>query len=137
MTQSLAAVAFLAPDYDSAIAWFRAALGFELLADAPMGPDKRWVVVAPPGGAGARLVIAKASDDAQRAAIGAAVGGRVGYFLETDDFARDYAAMRGRGVKFLEQPRYEAYGVVAVFADPWGGKWDLLQPARPSGEAAP
>ena len=130
MTKSLAAVAFLVPDYDPAIAWFREALGFELLVDAPIGPGKRWVVVAPPGGAGARIVIAKASDDRQRAAVGAGVGGRVGYFLETDDFARDRAAMQARGVRFLEEPRREAYGIVAVFADPWGGKWDLLQPAR-------
>jgi catechol 2,3-dioxygenase-like lactoylglutathione lyase family enzyme len=135
VTQSLAAVAFLAPDYDSAIAWFCDALGFELLADEPMGPEKRWVVVAPPGGAGARLVIARASDAAQRAAIGAAAGGRVGYFLETDDFARDHAAMQARGVRFLEEPRREAYGVVAVFVDPWGGKWDLLQPLSRSAEA--
>ncbi len=135
MTKSLAAVTFLAPDYNSAIAWFRDALGFALLADAPMGPDKRWVVMAPPGGAGARIVIAKASDERQTAAIGAATGGRVGYFLETDDFARDYAAMRAHDVRFLEEPRHEAYGTVAVFADPWGGKWDLIQPASVNGDA--
>jgi catechol 2,3-dioxygenase-like lactoylglutathione lyase family enzyme len=135
MTKSLAAVTFLAPDYDSAIEWFRDALGFALLADAPMGPDKRWVLMAPPGGAGARIVIAKASDERQRAAIGAATGGRVGYFLETDDFAGDHTAMQARGVRFLEEPRREAYGTVAVFADPWGGKWDLLQPARAGGDA--
>lgn len=137
MTQSLAAIAFLAPDYDSAIEWFRDALGFVLLADAPMGPEKRWVVVAPAGGAGARIVIAKASDPRQHAAIGAAAGGRVGYFLETDDFARDHAAMLARGVRFLEEPRHEPYGIVAVFADPWGGKWDLLQPVPATREAAP
>lgn len=137
MTQSLAAVAFLVPDYDDAIAWFRGALGFELIEDAPLEPDKRWVVVAPPNGAGARLVLAKAADARQRAAIGAAAGGRVAYFLETDDFDRDHAAMRARGVRFLEAPRREAYGVVAVFADPWGGRWDLLQPARPRAAAAP
>lgn len=128
MTQSLAAIAFVAPDYDEAIAWFRGALGFEVIEDASLGPGKRWVVVAPPGGRGARLVIAKAADDRQRAAIGQAAGGRVAYFLETDDFDRDHAAMTARGVKFLEAPRYESYGVVAVFADPWGGRWDLLQP---------
>jgi catechol 2,3-dioxygenase-like lactoylglutathione lyase family enzyme len=135
VTQSLAAVAYLVPDYDPAIAWFRDALGFELLADAPIGPDKRWVVMAPRGGAGARIVVARASDDRQRAAIGA--GGRVGYFLETDDFVRDHAAMSARGVRFLEPPRREAYGTVAVFADPWGSRWDLLEPARRSEEAAP
>jgi catechol 2,3-dioxygenase-like lactoylglutathione lyase family enzyme len=137
MTKSLAAVTFLAPDYDSAIEWFRDALGFALLADTPMGADKRWVVMAPPGGAGARIVVAKASDERQRAAIGAATGGRVGYFLETDDFVRDHAAMQARGVRFLEKPRREAYGTVAVFADPWGGKWDLLQLAQAGQDAAP
>jgi catechol 2,3-dioxygenase-like lactoylglutathione lyase family enzyme len=129
VTQSLAAVAFLAPDYDAAIAWFCSALAFDLVTDEALGPDKRWVVVAPPGGVGARLVIAKAADERQRLAVGAAAGGRVGYFLETDDFARDHAAMRARGVRFLEAPRNEPYGTVAVFVDPWGGKWDLLQPA--------
>ncbi len=137
MTQSLAAVAIVVPDYDPAIAWFRDALGFELLVDAPMGPDKRWVVVAPRGGAGARIVVAKASDERQRAAIGAGAGGRVAYFLETDDFGRDHAEMRRRGVRFLEAPRREAYGIVAVFADPWGGRWDLLQPARAGEGTAP
>lgn len=136
MTQSLAAIAFLAPNYDSAIAWFRDALGFALLADTPMEPGKRWVVVAPPGGVGARVVIAEARGERQRGAIGEAAGGRVGYFLETDDFARDHADMQARGVRFLEAPRHEPYGIVAVFADPWGGKWDLLQPALAPGEAA-
>ena len=137
MTKSLAAVAFLVPDYDDAVAWFRGALGFDLIADAPLGADRRWIVVAPPGGAGARLVLARAADARQRAAIGAAAGGRVAYFLETDDFARDLAAMSARGVRFLESPRREAYGIVAVFADPWGGRWDLLQPATRQATAAP
>jgi catechol 2,3-dioxygenase-like lactoylglutathione lyase family enzyme len=133
VSQSLAAIAILVPDYDSAIGWFRDALGFELLADHPMGAGKRWVVVAPRGGGGARVVIAQASDERQRDAIGAAVGGRVGYFLETADFARDHGAMTARGVRFLEAPRHELYGTVAVFVDPWGGKWDLLQPAQSDG----
>ena len=133
MTKSLAAVAFLVPDYDDAIAWFRQALGFDLIEDAPLGADKRWVVVAPAGRGGARLVLAKAADPLQREAIGKAAGGRVAYFLETDDFARDHAAMSARGVRFFEAPRREAYGIVAVFADPWGGRRDLLQPA---GQAA-
>ena len=137
MTKSLAAVAFLVPDYDDAIAWFRGALGFDLIEDTPLDADKRWVVVAPPGGEGARLVLAKAADARQREAIGAAAGGRVAYFLETNDFARDHAAMRARGVPFLESPRREAYGIVAVFADPWGGRWDLLQPANRRARPAP
>lgn len=125
----LAAVAFLVPDYDEAIAWFRDALGFALIADVAQGRGKRWVVVAPPGGRGASLVLAKAEGDRQIAAIGAAAAGRVGYFLETEDFARDHAAFLAAGVRFLEAPRTERYGTVAVFADPWGGKWDLIEPA--------
>ena len=137
MTKSLAAVAFLVPDYDDAIAWFCGALGFVLIEDAPLDEDKRWVVVAPPGGEGARLVLAKAADARQREAIGWAAGGRVACFLETDDFARDHAAMSARGVRFLEPPRRESYGIVAVFADPWGGRWDLLQPAKRPARPAP
>jgi catechol 2,3-dioxygenase-like lactoylglutathione lyase family enzyme len=137
VTQSLAAVAFVVPDYDSAIAWFRDALGFALLEDSVVSPGKRWVVVAPPGGAGARLVIAEGANERQRQAIGAAAGGRVAYFLETDDFARDHAALSARGVRFLEAPRQEPYGVVAVFADPWGGRWDLLQPVRRPAKGEP
>jgi catechol 2,3-dioxygenase-like lactoylglutathione lyase family enzyme len=137
VSHCLAAVAFLVPDYDDAIAWFRGALGFDLIEDAPLGADKRWVVVAPPGGEGARLVLAKAADAGQREVIGRAAGGRVAYFLETDDFARDHAAMSARGVRFLEPPRREAYGVVAVFADPWGGRWDLLEPAKRRATVAP
>ena len=137
MSKSLAAVAFLVADYDDAIAWFRDALGFDVIEDAPLDAGKRWVVVAPPGGGGARLVLAKAADARQREAIGAAAGGRVAYFLETDDFARDHAAMSARGVRFLESARREAYGIVAVFADPWGGRWDLLQPAKRQATAAP
>ena len=128
MNKSIAAIAVVVPDYDDAIAWFRDALGFDVIEDAPIDARKRWVVVGPPGGHGARLVLAKAANPRQRAAIGAAAGGRVAYFLETDDFDRDHTAMTARGVRFLEPPRREPYGVVAVFADPWGGRWDLIQP---------
>lgn len=130
MARSLAAVALLVPDYNSAIAWFCEALGFEVIEDLALGEGKRWVVVAPSRSAGARLVLAKAEGAKQRQAIGAGAGGRVGYFLATDDFARDHAEFQARGVLFLESPRREAYGTVAVFTDPWGGKWDLIGPAR-------
>ena len=123
MARSLAAVAFSVPDYGEAIAWFADALGFELIEDTPLGDGKRWVVVAASRDAGARLVLQKTE--------GAPRGDRrVEYFLETDDFDRDHAAYLARGVRFLESPRRESYGVVAVFADPWGGKWDLIQPTR-------
>ena len=130
MAKSLAAVALLVPDYDSAIAWFCDALNFELIEDTSLGEGKRWVVVAAGQKSGARLVLAKAEGAKQREAIGAGAGGRVGYFLETDDFFRDHAEFQAHGVKFLEPPRRETYGTVAVFADPWGGKWDLIEPAR-------
>ncbi len=130
MTQSVAAFSLLVPTYEEGLAFFVGALGFALTEDTPMGPGKRWVVVAPAGGAGARIVLAAASDERQKARVGDQSGGRVGYFLETDDFDRDFAAMSARGVRFLETPRREWYGKVAVFSDPWGGKWDLIQPAR-------
>jgi predicted PurR-regulated permease PerM/uncharacterized glyoxalase superfamily protein PhnB len=130
MAHSLAAIAFLAPDYDAGIAWFRDRLGFSLLEDRALGGDKRWVVVGDPQRLGARFVIAKAEGERQLAAIGAQAGGRVAYFLETDDFARDYSRFSENGVEFTESPRREPYGVVAVFKDPWGGKWDLIQPQR-------
>ena len=125
MARSLAAVAFSVPDYDDAIAWFGDALGFELIEDTPLGEGRRWVVVAASRDAGARLVLQRAEGEPRG-------NTRVGYFLETDDFDRDHAAYLARGVRFLETPRRESYGVVAVFADPWGGKWDLIQPARAS-----
>ncbi|WP_425604074.1 VOC family protein [Luteimonas kalidii] len=117
-------------DYDAAIDWYTAALGFALLEDRPLDAGKRWVVVAPTGGTGAALLLARASGDAQGARIGDQTGGRVAFFLETDEFARDHAAMQARGVEFLEAPRHESYGTVAVFQDLYGNRWDLLERAR-------
>lgn len=128
MIESLAAVSFLVPSYEEGLAFFRDVLGFVALQDVVLGPDKRWVVVAPAGGRGAELVLAVPSNETQRARIGDQTGGRVGYFLVTDDFQSDYEALRSRGANFLEAPRREPYGQVAVFVDPWGGKWDLLHP---------
>lgn len=124
----IGAVALVVPDYDAAIAHYTGALGFRLVEDTPLGPGKRWVTVEPPGG-GARLLLAKAADAAQAAAIGNQAGGRVFLILETDDFARDHAAYRAAGVRFREEPRREAYGTVAVFEDAFGNLWDLIQPA--------
>jgi catechol 2,3-dioxygenase-like lactoylglutathione lyase family enzyme len=129
MFQSLAAVTVLVPSYDDGLAFFRDVLGFAGLEDAPLGPMKRWVVVSPSRSAGAALVLAVPSDERQRTRMGDQTGGRVGFFLHTRDFWRDYETLRARGVTFLEAPRQEPYGLVAVFVDPWGGKWDLLQPA--------
>ena len=127
MTQSIATIALVVANYDDAIAFYCDKVSFTLVADTDLGGGKRWVAVAPPGG-GTKLLFAEASDAAQRAAIGNQSGGRVFLFLETDDFARDHAAMTARGVKFLEAPRYEAYGSVAVFEDLYGNKWDLIEP---------
>ena len=124
--RTLATVSLLVEDYDAAIAWFTEKLGFALKQDVALGDGKRWVVVGPERGAS--LLLAKAEGDAQFAAIGNQAGGRVMLFLETDDFARDYASMVAKGVTFLEAPRHEAYGSVAVFADLYGNKWDLIQP---------
>lgn len=128
MPQTVAAVAVLVPTYAEGLAFFRDALGFAVVEDSPLGGDKRWVVVAPPGGGGASILLAVPGDDRQRARVGDQTGGRVGIFVHTDDFDRDYRAWRARGVRFLEIPRREPYGTVAVFSDPWGGKWDLIQP---------
>jgi catechol 2,3-dioxygenase-like lactoylglutathione lyase family enzyme len=130
MLQSLAAVTVLVPSYDDGLAFFRDILGFAVLEDTQLSPKKRWVVVTPSLGASAALVLAVPSDERQSARVGDQTGGRVGFFLHSGDFWADYANLLGRGVYFLETPRQEPYGIVAVFVDPWGGKWDLLQPDR-------
>lgn len=123
----ISAFTLVVDDYDEAIAFYTQALGFELREDSPRENGKRWVLVAP-AGAETALLLVKADDDAQRARVGDQTGGRVGYFLHSDDFARDYAAMLAKGVQFLETPRSEAYGTVAVFQDLYGNRWDLLEP---------
>ncbi|HEV8390778.1 MAG TPA: VOC family protein [Dongiaceae bacterium] len=129
MIQHLAAIALVVSDYDEAIDFYVGTLGFDLIEDTPMSATKRWVLIAPSGSKETRLLLAKADGPEQKTRIGNQTGGRVFLFLHTDDFQRDYEAMRARGVRFLEQPRREAYGTVAVFADPYGNKWDLIQPA--------
>ncbi|MEL7480283.1 MAG: VOC family protein [Pseudomonadota bacterium] len=128
MAQHISNVTLVVPDYDSAIAFYVGVLGFELLEDSPRGETKRWVRVAPQGVQTA-LLLAKADGPDQQAAIGNQTGGRVGFFLHTDDFARDHTAFLDRGVIFFEEPRREPYGTVAVFTDPFGNKWDLIEPA--------
>lgn len=122
----IAKLALVVRDYDEAIDWFTHCLGFELVEDTPRGPGKRWVVVQPPGGQGAALLLARAVDE-QTAAIGNQSGGRVFLFLETTDFDGDHARMVSAGVKFAEAPRSEPYGKVAVFEDLYGNRWDLLE----------
>ena len=128
MSQSIATVTLVVADYDRAIAFYRDAVGFTLFADTDMGGGKRWVVVGPADGKGAKLLLAKADGAEQEFAVGNQTGGRVSLFLETDDFAGDYAAMVKRGVYFREPPRHEIYGSVAVFEDLYGNAWDLIQP---------
>lgn len=129
---SLGLVSYVVREYDEAIRFFTDALDFVLTQDDDQGGDKRWVVVTPRGGETA-LLLARATDDAQRARIGNQAGGRVFLFLYTDDFDRDHRRMLGAGVSFLEEPRREAYGTVAVFEDLYGNRWDLLEPATPCG----
>ncbi len=127
MSQSLFLVTLVVDDYDRAKAFYCDSLGFECLQDEVQPEGKRWVVIKPKGGEGAALLLAQAASESQRAAIGNQTGGRVGFFLKTDDFARDHAAMKAKGVRFMEELRHEVYGTVAVFADPYGNTWDLIQ----------
>ena len=126
MPARISAIALVVPDYEAGLAFYVGQLGFRLVEDLDQG-RKRWVTVEPPGG-GTRLVLAKAEGERQQAAIGNQAGGRVFLFLQTDDFARDHAAMLAAGVAFEEAPRHEPYGSVAVWRDPFGNRWDLIGP---------
>ena len=125
-TLTFATVTLLVPDYDEGIAFYVGALGFDLVEDTDLGGGKRWVVVAPQEGA--RLLLAKATTAAQQAAIGGQTGGRVAFFLHTSHFADTHARFVDAGVDFIEAPRHEPYGTVAVFRDPFGNRWDLIEP---------
>jgi catechol 2,3-dioxygenase-like lactoylglutathione lyase family enzyme len=127
--RAIALTTLVVRDYDEAIAFYRDKVGFELIEDTPLGGGKRWVVVSPAAG-GASLLLARADGAAQAARVGDQTGGRVGFFLETDDLARDHAAMLAKGVKFIREAKRESYGVVAVWEDLYGNRWDLLQPAK-------
>ncbi len=128
MRQRIALVSLLVPDYDAGIAFYCGKLGFDLVEDVTLDADKRWVVVRPKGASESGLLLAVADGERQRQAIGNQMGGRVGFFLHTDDFDRDHAAFSAAGVHFLEAPRAEPYGKVAVFEDAFGNRWDLLEP---------
>ena len=131
MNQNIATITYVVRDYDEAIAFFVEKLGFDLVEDTCREHEqlgKRWVVVKPKGSAGCSLLLAKAVGDVQLSAVGSQSGGRVFLFLHTDDFRRDYEAMKARGVVFKETPRKETYGTVAVFVDLYGNKWDLIEP---------
>jgi catechol 2,3-dioxygenase-like lactoylglutathione lyase family enzyme len=131
MSQTIGHATLVVRDYDEAIAFFTRSLGFDLIEDTPskghQGRDKRWVLVAPRGSRGTALLLAKASTSEEVSRIGNQTGGRVFLFLHTDDFWRDYNAIREKGVKFVREPKQEEYGTVAVFEDLYGNKWDLLE----------
>ncbi|MEL7342089.1 MAG: VOC family protein [Bacteroidota bacterium] len=128
MQQHIAQMALVVRDYDEAIAWFRDKLNFRLIEDTPLTPEKRWVLVAPPGQNECRLLLARAANERQKEAIGNQSGGRVFLFLFTDDFWRDYHAMTAKGVEWERSPKEESYGTVAVFKDLYGNLWDLIEP---------
>ena len=123
---TLGMIAIVIDDYDVAISHFVNDLGFTLIEDKVMSPEKRWVVVAP-GKEGARILLAKAANDQQRSAIGNSTGGRVGFFMYTTNFMETYEIYKSRGIEFIEQPRQELYGQVVVFKDKYGNKWDLIE----------
>lgn len=130
MNQSIGLVALVVREYNEALAFYVGTLGFTLIEDMPVPQQqKRWVVVAPPGSRGARLLLARAVGAEQTSRIGNQTGGRVFLFLYTDDFWRDFNAYKARGVVFVREPKTEPYGTVAVFNDPYGNLWDLVQPS--------
>ena len=119
-------IAIVVDDYDSAISHYVNDLNFSLIEDSVLSPEKRWVVVAPSEN-GSKILLAKASTEGQRAAIGNSTGGRVGFFMYTTNFVETYENYKARGIEFVEQPRKEAYGQVVVFKDKYGNKWDLIE----------
>ncbi|WP_298173714.1 VOC family protein [Novosphingobium sp.] len=129
IAHSLAMVTIVVPDYDAGLAFFVGTLGFDLAEDTDLGAGKRWVVVSI--GEGANLLLARAADETQAAAIGRQAGGRVGFFLHTSDLAASEAALRARGVTIEAPVRRESYGAVLVFRDPFGNRWDLIEALVP------
>lgn len=126
MGTTLGMIAIVVPEYDEAITHYVDDLGFTLIEDTQLSPEKRWVVIAP-SSSGAQILLAKASSAQQEAAIGNSTGGRVGYFLYTDNFAQTYETYLSRGIEFTETPRSESFGQVVVFKDKYGNKWDLIE----------
>jgi len=127
MSQRIGLITLLVHDYDEAIEFYTEKIGFHLIEDTRLTDTKRWVVVGPPGKDFCHLLLAKASDDVQARAVGAQSGGRIFLFLYTDDFVSDHARLLSNGVVFVREPSQEAYGMVAVFEDLYGNRWDLIQ----------
>src|SRR5881628_3443148 len=124
MAQTIGYIALLVRDYDEAIAFYRGALGFAVVEDKPVAPEKRWVLMVPRGGTSPCLLLARAATPEQHSRIGNQTGGRVFLFLHTDDFQRDYHDFKARGVRFVRPAQEESYGTVAVFEDLYGNNWD-------------
>jgi len=133
MKQHLAHVAIVVKDYDEAIQFYTQQLGFELIEDTKLSETKRWVLVAPAGSGGCRLLLAQAANEEQQSRVGNQTGGRVFLFLHTDDFWRDHSSYVAKGINFVRHPVKEVYGTVAVFEDLYGNLWDLIGPAGPVG----
>jgi catechol 2,3-dioxygenase-like lactoylglutathione lyase family enzyme len=129
LKQELAQIALVVADYDEAIAFYTDKLRFTLVEDTVLSETKRWVVIAPPGSSGARLLLAKAATPEQATRVGNQTGGRVFLFLHTDDFDRDYQQLLDQNIRIVRTPAVEAYGKVAVFEDLYGNRWDLIGPA--------
>ena len=129
MKQSIAQISLLVSNYDEAIHFYTQKLHFTLVEDTKMSETKRWVVVAPQGGEGCKLLLAKAANEEQQSRVGAQTGGRVFLFLHTDNLDRDYQNLLQQGVTIIRQPSIEPYGKVLVFADLYGNLWDLIEPA--------
>jgi lactoylglutathione lyase len=127
MHQSINNVSVVVRDYDEAITFFTQVLGFTLVEDTDLGGGKRWVRISPQGGTGTCLLLAQATNSEQTSRIGNQTGGRVFLFLQTDDFWRDYPILKARGLNFIEEPRQESYGIVAIFEDLYGNRWDFIQ----------
>lgn len=127
MKQTIAHIALIVNDYDEAISFFTKKMDFVLVEDSVLSPQKRWVIVAPPGTTGCSLLLARAANEEQQRSVGNQSGGRVFLFLHTDDFMRDYKKMQEREIQFIDGPRQEEYGWVAVFVDLYGNKWDLVE----------
>src|SRR5687768_9376968 len=127
MKRKIALISLVVSDYDEAIRFYTEKLQFELMEDTPLGPEKRWVVVSPPG-SDCRLLLARAANEEQRSRVGNQTGGRVFLFLHTDDFQRDYQNLVAQGIRIVRGPVREPYGQVAVFEDLYGNLWDLIGP---------
>ena len=132
MKQFIAHFALVVDDYDKAIQYYTEKLGFILVEDTVLTATKRWVLVAPPGSTECCVLLARAADKKQKLSIGNQTGGRVGFFLYTDDFKRDFSKMVENGIEFVREPKEESYGTVTVFKDIYGNLWDLLEPVKKS-----